>query len=74
MQEIWLTMYGKGASLPKGFKLGVGGPGQVRFTDVPAFMTKSMADKITQKTISDPASANLEELSGIAKPVSYKNF
>ena len=67
VDNVW-----KGASLPKGFKLGVGGPGQVRFTDVPAFMTKSMANKITQKTISDPTSANLEELSGIAKPVIQK--
>jgi len=67
VDSVW-----KGAEMPKGFRLGVGAPGQVRLGNVPAFMTKSLADKITQKTISDPATANLEELSGVAKPVIQK--
>ena len=47
--------FGKVHRLPKGFKLGTKtAPGQVRFEKgVPAFMTKSLADKITQKTIGD---------------------
>ena len=70
VDEVW-----KGARLPKGFTVGAKtAPGQVRFDKgVPAFMTKSLADKITQKTIADRAfQTNVSELSGIAKPVIQK--
>ena len=40
VDEVW-----KGASIPKGFKLGKGtAPGQVRFAKVPEFMTKSLLE------------------------------
>ena len=46
VDDVW-----KGASMPKGFTLGERtAPGQVRFQNVPSFMTKSLGDKITQKT------------------------
>ena len=70
VDEVW-----KGAYLPKGFTVGAKtAPGQVRFEKgVPAFMTKSLADKITQKTIGDRAfQTNVSELSGVAKPVIQK--
>jgi len=68
VDDVW-----KGASMPKGFTLGERtGPGQVRFQNVPAFMTKSLGDKITQKTIRDTDTVNIEELSGVAKPVIQK--
>jgi len=68
VDDVW-----KGASMPKGFTLGATtAPGQVRFQNVPAFMTKSLADKIDQKIIADRATANIEELSGVAKPVIQK--
>ena len=68
VDDVW-----KGASMPKGFTLGkTTAPGQVRFQNVPAFMTKSLADKIDQKTIADRATTNIEELSGVAKPVIQK--
>jgi hypothetical protein len=41
--EVW-----KGASLPKGFLLGKGGPGQVRFKTIPDFMVKSIENTVTQ--------------------------
>ena len=48
VDEVW-----KGARLPKGFTIGkTTAPGQVRFEKgVPAFMTKSLANKITQETL-----------------------
>ena len=70
VDEVW-----KGAYLPKGFTVGAKtAPGQVRFEKgVPAFMTKSLANKITQKTIGDRAfQTNVSELSGVAKPVIQK--
>ena len=70
VDEVW-----KGAKLPKGFTIGEKtAPGQVRFEKgVPAFMTKSLANKITQKTIADRAfQTNVSELSGVAKPVIQK--
>ena len=69
VDDVW-----KGASMPKGFTLGeTTAPGQVRFQNVPAFMTKSLADKIDQKKIADRAfQTNLEEISGVAKPVIQK--
>jgi len=68
VDDVW-----KGASMPKGFTLGkTTAPGQVRFQNVPAFMTKSLADKIDQKTIADRTTTNIEELSGVAKPVIQK--
>ena len=58
VDDVW-----KGASMPKGFTLGERtAPGQVRFQNVPAFMTKSLGDKITQKTIRDTDTVNIEEL------------
>ena len=70
VDEVW-----KGARLPKGFTIGkTTAPGQVRFEKgVPAFMTKSLANKITQDTIADRAfQTNVGELSGVAKPVIQK--
>ena len=68
VDEVW-----KGAYLPEGFQLGARtAPGQVRFKNVPAFMTKSLGDKITQKTIRDTDTTNISELSGVAKPVIQK--
>ena len=68
VDDVW-----KGASMPKGFTLGkTTAPGQVRFQNVPAFMTRSLGDKINQKTIRDTATTNIEELSGVAKPVIQK--
>ena len=74
VDEVW-----KGASLPKGFTLGATtAPGQVRFEKgVPAFMTKSLGDTLTQKALLDPKynrmyNTNVSELSGIAKPVIQK--
>jgi len=50
VDEVW-----KGARLPKGFTVGARtAPGQIRFDKgVPAFLTKSLADKIDQKKIAD---------------------
>jgi len=70
VDEVW-----KGARLPKGFTVGARtAPGQIRFDKgVPAFLTKSLADKIDQKKIADRAfQTNLEEISGVAKPVIQK--
>jgi len=74
VDEVW-----KGASLPKGFTLGATtAPGQVRFEKgVPAFMTKSLGDTLTQKALLDPKynrmyNTNVSELSGVAKPVIQK--
>ena len=70
VDEVW-----KGARLTKRiYSWSKTAPGQVRFEKgVPAFMTKSLADKITQKTIADRAfQTNVSELSGVAKPVIQK--
>ena len=67
VNEVW-----KGATLGKGFLLGAGAPAQVRFKSVPDFMKKSVADKIDQPKIHQMDSANMEELTGVAKPIIQK--
>ena len=67
VNEVW-----KGATLGKGFLLGAGAPAQVRFKSVPDFMKRSVADKIDQPKIHQMDSANMEELTGVAKPIIQK--
>ena len=70
VDEVW-----KGARLPKGFTIGERtAPGQIRFDKgAPSFLTKSLANKIDQKNIADRTfQINLEEISGVAKPVIQK--
>jgi len=69
--EVW-----RGASLPKGFKLGDRLTGQVRWRAgegaVPDFMQKSLADKITQKTVRGMSSTDMSEITGVARPIIQK--
>ena len=77
VDEVW-----RGASLPKGFTIGERtAPGQVRFANMPSFLTKSLENKITQKNISTDfvggrkigsPDINIQELTGAAKPVIQK--
>ena len=74
VDEVW-----RGAELPKGFTIGERtAPGQVRFKNMPSFLTKSLENKVTQKNISTDfvggrkvgsPDINMEELTGAAKPV-----
>ena len=65
--EVW-----RGASLPKGLKLGQRGTAQVRFGSVPDFMQKSLFDKVTQKTVRGMSATNMEEITGVARPIINK--
>ena len=77
VDEVW-----RGAELPKGFMIGERtAPGQIRFKNMPAFLTKSLRDKITQKDISTSfvggrkvgsPDINMEELTGAAKEAVQK--
>ena len=77
VEEVW-----RGAELPKGFTLGERtAPGQIRFKNMPAFLTKSLRDKISQKDISTSfvggrkvgsPDINMEELTGAAKQAIQK--
>ena len=77
VEEVW-----RGAELPKGFTLGERtAPGQIRFKNMPAFLTKSLRDKISQKDISTSfvggrkvgsPDINMEELTGAAKSAIQK--
>jgi len=71
VREVW-----EGAELGKGFKLGdTAFPGQVRFGErggLPDFMHKSLADKVTQKNVRGMSFANMEEVSGVARPIIQK--
>ena len=77
VDQVW-----RGASLPKGFTIGERtAPGQVRFANMPSFLTKSLENRITQKNISTKfvggrnigsPDINMEELTGAAKPVIQK--
>jgi len=65
VHEVW-----KGASLPKGFLLGRA-QGQVRFKDIPDWMVESVADKV--KNVREMSGGyNLEDLTGVAKPIIQK--
>ena len=67
--EVW-----KGASLPKGFLLGKGGPGQVRFKTIPDFMVKSIENTVTQDSLYRKKSFgyNMSDLTGYARPIVEK--
>lgn len=67
--EVW-----KGASLPKGFLLSKGAPGQVRFKTIPNFMVKSVEDTVTQDTLFRSKSSiyNMSDLTGYARPIVEK--
>jgi len=69
VHEVW-----KGASLPKGFLLGKGGPGQVRFKTIPDFMVKSIEDTVTQDSLYRKKSFgyNMSDLTGYARPIIEK--
>ena len=65
--EVW-----RNASLPTGLKLGQRGTAQVRFGSVPDFMQKSLLDKVTQKTVRGMSATNMEEITGVARPIINK--
>jgi len=67
--EVW-----SGASLPKGFLLGKGAPGQVRFKTIPDFMVKSVEDTVNQGNLykSKSSGYNMDDLTGFAKPIIQK--
>ena len=65
--EVW-----RNASLPTGLKLGQRSPAQVRFGSVPDFMHKSLFDKVTQKTVRGMSPTNMEEITGVARPIITK--
>ena len=69
--EVW-----RGASLPKGFKLGDRLTSQVRWRAgegaVPDFMQKSLVDKITQKTARGMSSTDMSEITAVARPIINK--
>jgi len=67
--EVW-----KGASLPKGFLLGKGGPRQVRFKTIPDFMVKSIENTVTQDSLYRKKSFgyNMSDLTGYARPIVEK--
>ena len=65
--EVW-----RGASLPKGLKLGQREAAQVRFKSLPDFMQKSLADKITDKTLRGMSSTSMSEITGVARPIINK--
>ena len=65
--EVW-----RNASLPTGLKLGQRSTAQVRFGSVPDFMHKSLFDKVTQKTVRGMSPTNMEEITGVARPIITK--
>ena len=71
VREVW-----EGAQLGKGFKLGDAVfPGQVKWGEkggLPEFMQKSLANKVTQKNLHRMGSANMEEVTAVARPVIQK--
>ena len=71
VREVW-----EGAQLGKGFKLGDAVfPGQVKWGEkggLPEFMQKSLANKVTQKNLHRMGSANMEEVTAVARPIIQK--
>ena len=68
VNEIW-----RKAELPKGIMLEKGEAlASVRFRTMPDFIRKSVADKVTDFSKRDAKSANLSQVTGVAKPVILK--
>ena len=68
VNEIW-----RKAELPKGIMLEKGEAlASVRFRTMPNFIRKSVADEVTDISKRDPKSANLSQVTGVAKPVILK--